>query len=77
MADGSDVSFARDIRPLFREIDITEMNFILDLTDVDDVREFAEAIHSRVADGTMPCDGPWPDENVRLFRQWIDGGMAD
>jgi hypothetical protein len=23
----------------------------------------------------MPCDLPWPAENVRLFKQWMDDGM--
>jgi hypothetical protein len=74
VAEVQEVSFSRDIRQLFRDIDIAEMNFILDLTDVDDVREFAEAIHTRLADGTMPCDEAWPDEHIQLFRRWIDGG---
>ncbi|WP_018680523.1 hypothetical protein [Actinokineospora enzanensis] len=68
------VSFAAHIRPLFREMDIAEMTFLLDLTDLDDVREYADAIHERVANGSMPCDAPWPPENVTLFRSWVDGG---
>jgi hypothetical protein len=23
----------------------------------------------------MPCDEPWPDEHVQVFRDWIDAGM--
>jgi len=68
------VSFATHIRPLFREMDIAEMTFILDLTDLDNVREYAEGIYARVADGTMPCDEAWSQGNVDLFRRWIDGG---
>jgi hypothetical protein len=71
------VSFARDIRPLFREMDIAEMTFIMDLTSVEDVREYAEAIHERVANATMPCDGAWEPDRVDLFRRWIDEGMPD
>jgi hypothetical protein len=22
--------------------------------------------------GSMPCDGPWPEERVGLFRKWLD-----
>jgi hypothetical protein len=22
----------------------------------------------------MPCDGAWPAERVKLFRDWIDAG---
>jgi hypothetical protein len=47
----------------------------LDLSDYEDVRENAEAIHSYVADGSMPCDGPWPDEQVEKFKRWMDQGM--
>jgi hypothetical protein len=52
------------------------MSFAFDLSSYDDVREHAEAIHARLAEGTMPCDAPWPEEHVEQFRQWIDDGMA-
>ena len=68
------MSFRRDIRPLFRQEDIDEMSFAFDLSSYDDAREHAEAIHARLAEGTMPCDAPWPEEHVEQFRQWIDAG---
>lgn len=67
-------SFERDIRPLFRPEDVRSMSFAFDLASFDEVRASAEEIHVRLADGTMPCDRPWPDENVRRFRSWIDAG---
>jgi hypothetical protein len=67
-------SFERDIKPLFRAHDRTEMDFMFDLWSYDDVSEYAEDIYSRVEDGTMPCDGEWPPEQVSLLRAWIDGG---
>jgi hypothetical protein len=67
-------SFAQDVRPLFRERDVQSMEFAFDLGEYEDVREHAEAIYARLSDGSMPCDGPWPDEQVALFRQWIDEG---
>lgn len=67
--------FERDIRPLFREIDREEMDYIFDLWSYDDVRAHAENILDRLADGTMPCDGEWPEEQIDLFRRWIDAGM--
>src|SRR5439155_14120853 len=73
--DMSDLSFERDILPLFREEDIDSMSFAFDLSSYEDVSQNAEEIHSRLAEGTMPCDGPWPEENVERFRQWIDAGM--
>jgi hypothetical protein len=67
-------SFAQDIRPLFRATDIETMSFAFDLASYDDVREHAEAIHDRVAEGSMPCDEPWTPENVDRFKAWIDNG---
>jgi hypothetical protein len=68
------VSFERDILPLFRPEDIEEMSWAFDLSSYDDVREHAEEIQSRLADGTMPCDAAWPPESVQRFREWIDSG---
>jgi hypothetical protein len=65
-------SFARDIRPLFREGDVESMGFAFDLSSYEDVRKYAEEIYERVADGSMPCDGEWPQEHVAVLRRWID-----
>jgi hypothetical protein len=67
-------SFDRDIQPLFREEDVDMMSFAFDLSSYDDVRESAEEIYARLADGSMPCDQAWPAEQVRRFRAWIDAG---
>ncbi len=69
-------SFERDIRPLFREEDVDAMEFAFDLRSYDDVRENAEDIYERIADGSMPCDGEWPQADIDRFRTWIDAGMA-
>jgi hypothetical protein len=68
------VSYERDIRPLFRDRDVSSMSFAFDLASYDDVRGNAQAIYERLADGSMPCDGSWPAENVERFRTWIDNG---
>lgn len=52
------------------------MSFAFDLASYDDVKEYAEDIYERLAEGTMPCDGAWPAEQVQLFRAWIDAGSA-
>jgi hypothetical protein len=72
------LSFAKDIRPLFREApDIDTMKeFGMDLSSYDDVKTHAEAIHGRLADGSMPCDEAWPKEQIDKFKQWMDEGMA-
>jgi hypothetical protein len=70
----NDITYAQDIRPLFRDRDINSMSFAFDLSSYDDVRANAEAIHGKLAAGTMPCDGAWPAENVERFRTWMDNG---
>jgi hypothetical protein len=72
----SDLSFERDIFPLFRARDIEAMSFAFDLSSHEEVCENAEEIHSRLADGTMPCDAPWSEGDVERVRRWIDAGMA-
>jgi hypothetical protein len=71
-----DVGFARDIRPLFNDRDVSSMSSSFDLSSYDDVRAAAERIYTRLADGSMPCDGAWPEDDVRRFRGWVDGGFA-
>lgn len=68
------LSFARDIRPLFRDRDIRSMEFAFNLSSYEDVRENAEAIHAQLAAGQMPCDGAWPEDDVQRFRSWLDTG---
>ncbi len=67
--------FDADIRPLFREGDREAMEFVFDLYAYEDVRANAEEIYERLEDGSMPCDGAWPEERLTLFREWIAAGM--
>jgi hypothetical protein len=69
-----EVTYARDIRPLFRDGDIRSMSFAFDLSSYEDVRANAPAIYQQLAAGTMPCDQPWSAEDVQRFRAWIDNG---
>jgi CDGSH-type Zn-finger protein len=68
------VSFARHIKPMFRDKDRQSMLFAFDLWSYDDVRTHATDILGRVANGTMPCDGTWPDPQVQAFRRWTESG---
>lgn len=68
------LSFARDIKPLFRERDRQSMRFAFDLWSHDDVTRNSDAIVDRLRDGTMPCDGAWPDEQIAVFQAWVDAG---
>ena len=71
------LSFAKDIRPLFRDDPDVEMMkaYDLDLSSYADVKGHADAIYRTVEDGSMPCDDPWPKEQVARFKQWMDEGM--
>ena len=68
------ISFEQDIRPLFREHDRDSMERAFDLWSHDDVARHSDAILARLRDGTMPCDGAWPDEQVAILQRWVDAG---
>ena len=75
MPDG--LSFERDLKPLFREVDratmLTVANF--DLWKRDEVAGNSQAILMRLEEGSMPCDEPWPAGRIAIFRRWIETGM--
>ena len=68
------VSFAANIKPLFRERDRKSMSFAFDLWSGEDVRAHAADILQRLSNGTMPCDGAWPAEQVEVFKRWTESG---
>jgi truncated hemoglobin YjbI len=68
------VGFEQHIKPLFRERDRTSMKFAFDLWSYDDVNANANGILSRLQDGSMPCDGAWPNEKVQVFKRWTESG---
>jgi hypothetical protein len=74
MSSAETIGYAADIRPLFREGDRTSMLGHFDLWEYDDVTEHADAISDRLRDGSMPCDAPWPEEQIELFERWIEAG---
>jgi hypothetical protein len=67
-------SFERDVRPMFREKDHDSMSGHIDLWSYSDVKAHQDAILERLRNGTMPCDGAWPQERVAVFQGWIAGG---
>jgi hypothetical protein len=71
------LTFATNIRPLFRDIDVETMqSFGLDLSSYDNVKAQAADIYARIEDGTMPCDEPWPAERLAMFKRWMEEGMS-
>jgi hypothetical protein len=72
--EAGNVSFSKDIRPLFRTKDQESMRRAFDLYDYADVAEHADAILEALRSGKMPCDGAWPADRVDTFQRWVDGG---
>jgi hypothetical protein len=70
----SPLSFERDIRPLFRELDRTSMLKAFDLWSHDGVVAHQDPIATHLANGTMPCDGAWSSDRVAVFQRWIAEG---
>jgi len=71
---GEPVSYERHIRGLFRAVDRRSMSFAFDLWSHRDVTDHAATILSRLQDGSMPCDAPWPQERLDVLRRWIEEG---
>ncbi len=74
------VSYAADILPLFRQIDVQHMGFFCNLASYDDVKSNAQHILGRLkGEGGPPMPppvsgGPWPTSNIALFETWISDG---
>jgi hypothetical protein len=74
----AELSFERDVRPMFRDKDRNSMLRVkgFDLWSHSDVQAHQDTILEKLRNGTMPCDGPWPPEQVAAFQRWIAGGSA-
>jgi len=75
-------SFATDIRPLFRDLDIQAMrgaDVHLDLASYEQVKQVALQIYQSLTYlspvSRMPCDGKWPAAWIARFKDWMDNGM--
>jgi len=69
------VGFAAHVKPLFRERDRKSMTFAFDLWSQADVQAHAAGILERLVNGTMPCDGGWPQDKIEVFRRWTESGF--
>lgn len=73
----ANLSFAKDIRPLFTDTDVDHMAAMMDLSSRDDVEQHADAILTVVKDGSMPPGGPrWTDAMCDTFDQWVKQGCS-
>jgi hypothetical protein len=73
------LSFAKDIRPMFTDLDIAHMKGAgMDLSDRDDVAHHAAAIYATVSEGSMPPENSgearWTPEMCGTFNEWRDQG---
>lgn len=70
------LSFAADIQPLFRPFDIESMKPMgIDLSSYEEVKKNGQNIYGRLSAKDMPCDGPWSDQAIKKFKEWMDSGM--
>ena len=55
MSDERPLSFARDLRPMFTDMDVAHMKPAgIDLSSAADVKKHADAIYATVSSGSMP-----------------------
>ena len=75
------ISFARDIRPLFRPVDIQHMSpmgVLLDdyayMSDPQNAKVVYEFLNGE-RQPQMPIGGPfWSEEQLQLFSDWMTAG---
>jgi hypothetical protein len=79
-------SFARDVKPLFRPIDVNHMlpfgvrlNDFAYMGDPNNDHQNAKGVFARLT-GTvtprMPPGGPfWTDEMLSIYQRWMDDGF--
>ena len=76
------VSFERDIKPMFRQIDIDHMKragVLLDdyayMSDPSGDHANAQSVEDRLTNQTMPPGGPyWSNQQLTLYTQWRSDG---
>ena len=75
---GAPLSFQRDIRPMFTDMDVAHMKNMMDLSDRSSVFAHADAIYETVSNGIMPPtssgERPWTPEMCATFKRWKDEG---
>lgn len=78
MAQQQTISFARDIRPMFRQVDLehmSSMGVLLDDYTFMSQRSHAEKVLAVLKDKKMPPGGPfWEQKQLDILASWIDAG---
>lgn len=73
------LSYARDIRPMFTDVDVKHMKAQgIDLSSYDDVMANADDVYTQVSSARMPPktsgEPPWSKEWCDRFKSWQDQG---
>lgn len=71
------LSFVKDIRPMFTDMDVDHMKKAMNLAERDSVFRHAEAIYAAVTSGSMPppsSGARWTNEMCTRFKDWWDQG---
>jgi hypothetical protein len=74
-------SFAVDIKPLFRALDVTHMKgggVLLDDYTYMSQPANAQNVYDHLtgtASPQMPPGNPWPQNQIDLFKKWMDEGL--
>lgn len=79
MADMGNLSFAKDIRPMFTDVDVAHMKPLgADLSDWESVKAHADGIYQAVSSGIMPPpssgEARWTPEMCDRFKSWQEQG---
>ena len=78
MSASATLSFAKDIRPMFTDMDVDHMKKAMDLSDRDSVFQHAQAIYKSVSSGSMPpksCgEARWIPEMCAKLKTWQEQG---
>jgi len=78
MSASTQLSFARDIRPMFTDMDVDHMKNAMDLSNRDSVFQHADAIYASVASGGMPPPSSgeprWTPAMCEKFKTWQEQG---
>ena len=68
------VGYERDIRPLFREKDVSSMSMVVDLPSYNGVRANGDRILAKLSDRSMPLRRAFGGGAGRALRSWVDAG---
>jgi hypothetical protein len=78
MSASATLSFAKDIRPMFTDMDVDHMKKAMDLSNRDSVFQHAKAIYETVSSGSMPPkssgEARWTPEMCAKFKTWQEQG---